>query len=219
LDIMDKAMGPKYTSMDQVLAAVDESPENSPFLHIAYTKSDNSEFTPWESKAVAQTIINTMTKETDDNTGYHSTVINEDGDHLESILSTGSSWRSGRLTPITIPGKNHVIEACSPKYAKMAMGTGAHHVTALPCEITVQTIDRDGDGAKESLVISYLDPHFMLGALFADVELTEELQDKFTAAAVNIKADLQKVVAAALDVNSGLDLNGGVQISYDMLPK
>jgi uncharacterized protein YfcZ (UPF0381/DUF406 family) len=102
----------------------------------------------------------------------------------------------------------------------MAMGTGAHHVTALPCEITVQIIDRDGDGAKESLVISYLDPHFMLGALFADVELTEDQQKEFTDAANNIKSDLQKVVAAALDVNSGLALNAGEKINdmYDMLP-
>ena len=218
LETMDKAMGPRYTSMDQVLAAVDASPEDSPFLHIAYTKSEGDiAFTPGESIAVAQTIINTMSKETG-TPGVHPTVINDEGDTLDSILSPKSSWRSGRLTPITIPGKNHVIEACSPLYAKMAMGTGAHHVTALPCEITVQIIDRDGDGAKESLVISYLDPHFMLGALFADVELTEELQVAFTDAANNIKSDLQKVVAAALDVNSGLALNDGVQISYDMLP-
>jgi uncharacterized protein (DUF302 family) len=219
LTTMDKAMGPRYTSMDQVLTAVDDAPEDSPFLHIAYTKTAGGTFTPANSLEVAQTIINTMSKETGE-PGVHPTVINEDGDDLDSILSYKSSWRSGRLTPITIPGKNHVIEACSPKYAKMAMGTGAHHVTALPCEITVQIIDRDGDGAKESLVISYLDPHFMLGALFADVELTEDQQKEFTDAANNIKSDLQKVVAAALDVNSGLALNAGEKINdmYDMLP-
>ncbi|HBH36190.1 MAG TPA: hypothetical protein DDW45_07465 [Gammaproteobacteria bacterium] len=222
LDTMDKAMGPRYTSMDQTLAAVDAAPEDSPFLHIAYTKTGGGTFTADDSIEVAQTIINTMSKETG-TPGIHPTVIDvdEDGNDvtLDSILSEKSSWRSGRLTPITIPGKNHVIEACSPKYAKMAMGTGAHHVTALPCEITVQIIDREGDGVKESLVISYLDPHFMLGALFADVELTEDQQTEFTTAANNIKSDLQKVVAAALDVNSDLDLNYGVQISYDMLPQ
>ena len=99
------------------------------------------------------------------------------------------------------------------------MGTGAHHVTALPCEITVQIIDRDGDGAKESLVISYLDPHFMLGALFADISEEEALE--FAAIPGYIMADLQKVVAAALDVNSGIALNPGVQINdlYEMLPE
>jgi len=148
--------------------------------------------------------------------GTHPTVIDGDGNTLDSILSTGSSWRSARATPLTLPGKNHIVEACSPKYAKMAMSTGLHHVTALPCEITVQILDRDGDGSKESLVISYLDPHFMLGALFADISDEDKL--KFAAIPGNIMDDLQKVVAAALDVNSGIGLNDGVQISYDMLP-
>jgi len=217
LNTMDKMIGPKYTSMDQVIGAVDASPEDSPFKHVAYTKSGGDiAFTPGESIAVAQTIIDTLSKD-GSNPGVHPTVINSDGDTLDSILSTGSSWRSGRLTPITIPGKNHVIEACSPKYAKMALGTGAHHVTALPCEITVQIIDRNGDGAKESLVISYLDPHFMLGAMFADI--TEEEANEFAAIPGNIMADLQKVVAAALDVNSGIALNPGVQIEQgNMLP-
>jgi uncharacterized protein (DUF302 family) len=221
LDTMDKMIGPRYTSMEQIIGAVDASPEDSPFKHVAYTKTGGGTFTAVDSKAVAQTIIDTLSKE-GSNPGVHPTVINEDGDTLDSILSSGSSWRSGRLTPITIPGKNHVIEACSPKYAKMAMGTGAHHVTALPCEISVQIIDRDGDGAKESLVVSYLDPHFMLGALFADI--TEEEAIKFAAIPGNIMDDLQKVVAAALEHNSGAALSGatlseGVQIKYDMLPK
>ncbi|MCW9025633.1 MAG: hypothetical protein OQK73_13245 [Gammaproteobacteria bacterium] len=214
MQTMDKMIGPRYTSMEQVLAAVDAAPEDSPFKHVAYTKVDGGTFTETESKAVAQTIIDTLSKETG-TPGVHPTVINEDGDTLDSILSPKSSWRSGRLTPITIPGKNHVIEACSPLYAKMAMSTGAHHVTALPCEITVKIIDRDGAPGAETLVISYLDPHFMLGALFADI--TEEEAIEFAAIPGNIMTDLQYVVAAALDVNSGIALNPGVQISYDML--
>jgi uncharacterized protein (DUF302 family) len=213
---MDKMIGPRYTSMEQVLGAVAASPEQSPFKHVAYTKVGGGTFIPGDSIAVAQTIIDTLSKESG-TPGVHPTVINEDGDTLDSILSYKSSWRSGRLTPITIPGKNHVIEACSPKYAKLALGTGAHHVTALPCEITVQIVDLDADGTKESLVVSYLDPHFMLGALFADI--TEEEAIEFAAVPGAIMDDLQKVVAAALDVNSGLDLNDGVQISYDMLPQ
>ncbi len=211
---MDKMVGPKYTSMDQVTGAVAASPEQSPFKHVAYTKKNGGTFTETESKAVAQTIIDTLSKD-GSNPGVHPTVI-KGNDTLDSILSPGSSWRSGRLTPITIPGKNHVIEACSPLYAKMALSTGAHHVTALPCEITVKIIDRDGDPGAETLVVSYLDPHFMLGAMFADI--TEEEAAYFADIPGNIMTDLQNVVQAALDVNSGLKLHKGEQISYDMLP-
>ena len=66
-------------------------------------------------------------------------------------------------------------------------------------------------------MVSYLDPHFMLGALFADI--TEEEAIEFAAIPGNIMTDLQNVVQAALDVNSGLNLHKGKQISYDMLPQ
>jgi uncharacterized protein (DUF302 family) len=219
---MNKKLGPKYKSMDDVLAAVDAAPYDSPYKHVAYTKVGGGVFTLGESSSVTQAIIDTMSihgaKDEDGNdiAGIHDTVIDDEGNTLDSILSPKSSWRSARATPLTLPGKNHIIEACSPKYAKMAMSTGLHHVTALPCEISVQIVDRDGDGAKESLVISYLDPHFMLGAMFADI--SEEDKAKFGPIPGAIMDDLQKVVAAALEVNSGIDLNPGVQISYDMLP-
>ncbi|HEY9050313.1 MAG TPA: DUF302 domain-containing protein [Gammaproteobacteria bacterium] len=213
---MNKMLGPKYKSMDQVIDAVDASPEDSPYKHVAYTKMDGGVFTDAESAAVTQAIINTMSIHGAADEGTHPTIIDADGNTLDSILSAGSSWRSARATPMTLPGKNHVIEACSPKYAKMAMSTGLHHVTALPCEITVQIIDQDSDGTKESLVVSYLDPHFMLGALFADI--SEEDQLAFADIPGNIMNDLQKIVAAALGVNSGIALNEGVQIRYNMLP-
>ncbi|MCI0517816.1 MAG: DUF302 domain-containing protein, partial [Woeseiaceae bacterium] len=133
-----------------------------------------------------------------------------------SILSPGSSWRSAKATPMTLPGNNHVIEACSPKYAKMAMGTGVHHVTALPCEVTVQIIDKDKNGTTETLVISYLDPHFMMNAMFGDI--TEEEKTAFAPVTDYIMDDLQKIVDAALEVNSGIALNDGVRIQYNMLP-
>ncbi len=215
-EILDKAMGPRYTSMDQVVQTVDASPEDSPYKHVAYTKVDGGVFTDSESAAVTQAIINTMSIHGTSTEGVHPTVIDAEGNTLDSILSPGSSWRSARATPLTLPGKNHVIEACSPKYAKMAMSTGLHHVTALPCEITVQIIDRDKDGTRESLVVSYLDPHFMLGALFADISPEDQLY--FAEIPGNIMDDLQKVVAAALDVNSGIALNPAVQIRYNMLP-
>ena len=215
---MDQKIGPVYSSIEDIVEVVAASPLQSPFLHMVYTKQDGGIFTETESKTVAQTIINTMSIHgaVDENgnstAGKHPTVINEDGDTLDSILSTKSSWRSARTAPITIPGKNHIIEACSPKYAKMAMGTGLYHVNALPCEITVKIID---GGSK--LVISYLDPYFMLNAMFADISDADKA--KFASIPGAINDDLQKVVAAALDVNLGIALNAPTRKIINMLPQ
>ena len=208
---MDQKIGPAYQSIEDIIKVVDASPLDSPYLHMVYTKQDGGVFTDAESKKVAQTIINTMSIHGNADAGTHPTVINASGDTLDSILSPKSSWRSARTAPITIPGKNHIIEACSPKYAKMAMGTGLHHVNALPCEITVKTID-----SGNKLVISYLDPAFMLGAMFADI--SDEDKAKFGAIPGLINADLQKIVAAALDVNLGITLNAPQRKIINMLP-
>jgi len=213
---VDKQLGPKYKSMDEVVNAVANSPEGSPYKHVAYTRIDGEAFTLDDSAAVTQAIITTMSIHGTPGAGTHPTVI-DGGDTLDSILSPKSSWRSARPTPLTLPGKNHIIEACSPKYAKMAMSTGLHHVTALPCEISVQIIDSNDDGSKDSLVVSYLDPHFMLGALFADISEADKLA--FADIPGNIMDDLQKVVAAALEFNSSIvDVTTADQFWYDMLP-
>jgi uncharacterized protein (DUF302 family) len=212
--VVDKQMGPKYKSMDEVVEVVANSPYQSPYKHVGYTKADGTAFTAAESTAVTQAIINTMSINGTATAGVHPTIV--DGVPLDSILSAGSSWRSARATPLTLPGNNHVIEACSPKYAKLAMGTGLHHVTALPCEVTVQIIDQDGNGTTETLAVSYLDPHFMLNALFADI--SEEEKITFAPVPGAIMDDLQKIVAAALATNSGIALNPGERIIYNMLP-
>jgi len=206
---MDQKIGPVYDSIEDIIEVVDASPLDSPYLHMVYTKVDGGTFTDAESKMVAQTIINTMSIHGNADAGTHSTVINADGDTLDSILSPKSSWRSARTAPISIPGKNHIIEACSPKYAKMAMGTGLHHVNALPCEITVKTMGNE-------LVISYLDPSFMLNAMFADISDVDKA--KFGAIPGLINADLQAVVKAALDVNLGIALNEPTRRVINMLP-
>jgi len=208
---LDKKIGPVYDSVQDIVDVVASSVEQSPFKHVSYTKQDGGIFTDAESKGIAQTIINTLSTHAD-SPGVHPTVINAAGDTLDTILSTKSSWRSARLEPISIPGKNHIIEACSPKYAKMAMGTGLDHVNALPCEITVNTID-----GGNTLVVSYLDPDFMLKAMFADI--SQEDKDNFGAIPGLIMTDLQNIVAAALEVNSGIAMNPGVQIKYNMLPQ
>ena len=206
---MDQKIGPVYDSIEDIIEVVDASPLDSPYLHMVYTKVDGGTFTDAESKMVAQTIINTMSIHGNADAGTHPTVIDADGNTLDSILSTKSSWRSARIAPITIPGKNHIIEACSPKYAKMAMGTGLHHVNALPCEITVKTMGTE-------LVISYLDPSFMLNAMFADI--SDEDKAKFGAIPGAINKDLQAVVKAALDVNLGIALNEPTRRIINMLP-
>jgi len=225
----DKAMGPKYKTVEDIFEVVAASPNTSPYKHIAYTKEGGGVFVTDETAAIAQAIINTMSI-------HGGTVTDPDGttrdagehvDALESILSDDSLWRSARHEPLGLPGykvdgitsKNWVIEACSPTYAKKAMGTGMHHATALPCEISVQIVDRDDNGSYESLVISYLDPYFMFGAMFSD--MTDEEKDALGDVPGYIIDDLQNIVQFALDDEEDdldLTLNAGVQIWYTMLP-
>jgi len=213
----DKAMGPKYKTVEEIFEVVATSPNTSPYKHIAYTKSDGTAFGPGETSAVAQAIIDTMSIHGEPGAGTH------DPD-LESMLSADSKWRSARHLPLGLPGKpekNWVIEACSPTYAKMAMGTGMHHATALPCEISVQRVDRDGDvdGTTESLVISYLDPYFMFGAMFSD--MTDAEKAALGDVPGYIINDLQNIVQFALDDEDDeldLSLDPGVQFYFTMLP-
>jgi hypothetical protein len=207
----DKAMGPKYKTVEDIFDVVAASPNQSPYMHVAYTKFSGDEFGAGETSAVAQAIIEAMSIHGEDDAGTH------DWD-VEGILSEGSSWRSARHLPLGLPGtpeKNWVIEACSPKYAKMAMGTGMHHATALPCEIAVQRVDLDENGSYESLVISYLDPFFMFGAMFSD--MTDDEKAALGDVPGYIIDDLQYIVKHALDT-SGTELNDGVQFWYSMLP-
>jgi uncharacterized protein (DUF302 family) len=220
---MDERMGPAYESIGDIIKVVKESPYQSPYKHIAYTKENGAIFSPEESALVAQTIINTMS--------IHGGVTPDGrlpGQHvtaLEEQLTEDSSWRSARPTPLGLPGiknvdgnvmKNFVIEACSPFFAKQALGTGAHHATALPCEIAVQIIDTDGDGLTETLVISYLDAHFMFGALFADI--TDEEKEAFAGVPTDVMSDLAAIVEYSLENDLGITLNPGERIKYNMLP-
>ena len=207
----DKAMGPKYKTVEDIFEVVAASPNTSPYKHVAYTRSDGTAFEAGQTSAVAQAIIEAMSIHGEDGAGTHPWDV-------EGILSPDSKWRSARHLPLGLPGtpeKNWVIEACSPTYAKMAMGTGMHHATALPCEISVQRVDLDEDGSTESLVISYLDPFFMFGALFSD--MSDEEKAALGDVPGYIIDDLQYIVQHALDT-SGIELDEGVQIWYSMLP-
>ena len=208
----DEKLGPKYKSVEDIFEVVAASPNVSPYMHVAYTKTDGTAFDNNEAEVVAQAIINAMSIHGEPGAGTHDP-------ELESILSANSKWRSARHLPLGLPGtteKNWVIEACSPTYAKMAMATGMHHATALPCEISVQRVnlDESTDGSTEALVISYLDPYFMFGAMFAD--MSDEEKAALGDVPGYIINDLQYIVQFALDT-SGTELKEGVQFWYTML--
>lgn len=224
---LDKNIGPVYDSVQDIIDVVASSTYQSPYKHVKYTRTDGGVFIGTaardDGKTIAQAIITTLSTH-DSAPGVHPTYLAvdindnpvtdriDDGDDvvtLDDVLSKSSSWRSARIAPISIPGRNHIVEACSPKYAKMAMGTGLDHVNALPCEITTKVLP---DG---SLVVSYLDPDFMLKSLFADISDADKA--KFGAIPGIIMTDLQNIVKAAVE-NSGYQIDDGTQISYDMLP-
>jgi hypothetical protein len=115
-----------------------------------------------------------------------------------------------------MPGGNKVIEACSPKYAKLAMSTGLHHATALPCEIAVNRID-----GGNKLLISFLDPHFMFTALFSDAfkDMSEEKLADFEELPTLVLGDLQTIVDYALDYDLvDFELSNPEKVEYEMLP-
>ena len=226
---MDERMGPAYESLGDIIRTVQQSPQKSPYIHVAYTKEDGGTFTPADSALVAQTIINTMSihgdplvVDGDGNPIYPTPGYHED--ELEAELTDGSLWRSARPTALGLPGhkvdgivsKNLVIEACSPFFAKQALSTGAHHATALPCEITVQIIDNDSNGTTETLVVSYLDAHFMFSALFSDMSKTE--MEAFAAVPTDVMDDLEAIVEYSLANDLEIALNPATQIKYNMLP-
>lgn len=117
------------------------------------------------------------------------------------------AWRSGRLEPLKVPGGSWIVEACSPTYAKEALTTGEYHTPALPCEIAVFVNPDD----NTTIDISFLNPEFMFGALFADgmANMTQEEIDGFNTIIENINGDLKTIVDYAVDNNiTELSLGG-----------
>lgn len=203
--------GPIYSSLEEITQAVDDSKNDSPYVHYRYSKSDGTALTSEELKAIADSVTSTMTTHTSTEAGIHEVA-------LENQLSDGSSWRAAREHPLTVPGGIYIVEACSPYYAKQAIGTGAHHATALPCEISFQ-IDSNGE-----LLISYLDPHFMFGTLFKDSLATMSAEElgAFSTLPEIVFNDLKTIVDYTIDnkLNISLDisLGEGVEVNYNMLP-
>jgi uncharacterized protein (DUF302 family) len=203
-------LGPLYKSLEQVAQVVAGTPYQSPYVHFAYQKSNGSDFTGEEVTFIVDKIIETLSL---------------DGVHPRSLDArlNMDDWRSARPDPLPVPG-NLVIEACSPTNAIAAMGLGMHHATALPCEIAVKAVSHDGSDGNETLLITYLDPHFMFGALFSDAfgDLTEQELQALMALPPMVLEDLQTVVKDALKRNSlkemRIKLKQPDQLFFEMLP-
>lgn len=225
---MAEPMGPKYTQ-NQIPKVVDASPYDSPYIHYAYMKDDANEITVAELKGIAQGIIDTLGLPDLPGSGTHEGI-------LDQLLSPGSSWRSARTTPLGLPGagvdantapyKNFVIEACSPKYAKDALGSeatgpGRHHGPALPCEITVGVIQSTVDGPYDTLLVSFLEPGFMFNALFSDGfgGFDAETMAYYESLPGIVRADLKLLADYGLDNKAPVNLISLGELKYDMLPE
>jgi len=204
---LSKPLGPKYHSLEQVAETVANTPFQSPYVHFTYKKRRGGDFTADEVKAIAASIIDTLSLD-----GVH--------DPKLDLWLNMDDWRSARPAPLPVPG-NLVIEACSPTNAIAAMGLGLEHATALPCEISIKAVNLDGVDGNEKVMISYLDPHFMFSALFNDAfdDLTEEELEALLALPPLVLEDLQNIVKVALfPKNLDIELNRPVQVFFDMLP-
>jgi len=95
------------------------------------------------------------------------------------------------------------------------------HATALPCEIAIKPVSLDDIDGNESLMVTYLDPHFMFSALFSDAfgDLTEEQLEEFMALPPEVLEDLQTIVDYAFANNLTIALGEPEQVFFDMLPE
>ena len=202
-----KPLGPTYNSLDEVAEVVEETPYESPYVHFEYKKVDGSDFAATDPGKIAAAIIGTLSLN-----GVHDP-------ELDALLNM-TDWRSARPAPLPVPG-NLVIEACSPYNATAAMGLGMDHATALPCEIAIKALNKDGVGGNETLMVTYLDPHFMFSALFSDAfgDLSEEELDEFMDLPPEVLQDLQTIVAYAFaNKLEDIELTEPEQVFFDMLP-
>ena len=196
----DTKMGTVYTTMSSVLATTDTANDGKePYRHYSYTDTNTSkEFTSTDAQNIAATIITVMTSEAEGTVGVQEDAL------LAALPSTITGdyvpgWRSGRLEPLKVPGGSWIVEACSGTYAKEALATGAYHTPALPCEIAV-TVNPDNNNTID---VSFLNPEFMFGALFADAmaDMNATTLAEYNTIIDNINGDLKKIVDYAMENN------------------
>jgi len=188
-------MGTIYSSMSKAVATTDTANSGKePYRHYTYTGDGVTTYTSTDAKAIAAKIITAMTSEEEGTVGVQEDAL------LSTLPSTIAgkvpSWRSGRLEPLKVPGGSWIVEACSPTYAKEALSTGEYHTPALPCEIAVFVNPDD----NTKIDISFLNPEFMFGALFADgmAKMSAEEISAFDTIISNINGDLKTIVDYAM---------------------
>jgi len=87
--------------------------------------------------------------------------------------------------------------------------------------VSTKGLNLDGVVGNKTLMITYLDPHFMFSALFSDAfkALTEEELSDLLALPPLVLEDLQTIVGYALRPEAlGYPLTPAEQVFYDMLP-
>lgn len=193
---LNEAKGPAFSSDAEVMAAA----QKQPYTIFAYS-IDGTKVSTADGKALAtnaaQAIINNLTVNSPTNPG----ITGLAGSAYSVTMSEGSAWRSARATPLPVPGNVFTVEACSPKYAKMALGMAGDsrdHTSALPCQISVYTSDDN-----KTLYVSYLNPVYMFEVMFADKMklLTPAEQSSIASLPTTVYSDLKKVVDFTLDHN------------------
>jgi uncharacterized protein (DUF302 family) len=182
----DIALGPKYN--ENQFSTLYET--EKPYDIFNYSGDENKTFTQVDVNLVKDEILTYLGS--------------EEAPSTVAGLSV-SDWRSPREDSLSIPGAL-IIEACSPIYAKMAISTGVHHATALPCEIGITVADNN-----KTLQISYLNPNYMFKVLFADAfeSMSNEEKILFSSLPITVLSDLKLIVNSAIsDLNSSdLTLN------------
>lgn len=181
----DLGLGKAYSISD----SMDGAAHINPYIVYSYKMSDDTAIPSGLDATIAQEIIDIMGGTDETGLTSHANVPG---------LSSGALWRSGRPAPLPVPGVK-IVEACSPKYAKMATSLGAEYVTALPCEIGVFIDEDDSEG--KTLKITFLNPTFMFTVMFADALEAMSGDEMLTYSTLPdiVFADLKAIVNAALE--------------------
>jgi hypothetical protein len=93
---------------------------------------------------------------------------------LWSMGGTLQPWRSLRTLDQSGPGKGsaYVLEVCQPFYAQMALSSGIHHLTAMPCNVAVW--EKNG-----TTTVAIVDPNFIFSYFFIDADMPEPMMKLF----------------------------------------
>jgi hypothetical protein len=119
---------------------------------------------------------------------------------LAGMLGQGASLWGNGLTfqqwanPRTLQiGQVHVVELCQPFYAATALGTGLHHVPAMPCAVSVW---QEGDVVRVNL----LDPDVIFAYFFRDAapQMPPAMQQLFAIFPAFVFNEMAGVVNAAM---------------------